>query len=153
MRGGLAHRLIEPGQEALWIDGLYLDLEWLQFSLKRLGDALQSMLARGIGARPVADVSSPATELVNTTLPGRFWPTHLRMNFWANSRGANTLISNVWRTRSTGISQTGPSSPIPALLKRMSMSHFSALATSVRMKEVQLLDAEIVQPKRFYFLP
>jgi hypothetical protein len=49
VKGRLGHRLIEPGQEGLRIDGLYLDLEWLQFSLKRLGDALQSMLARGIG--------------------------------------------------------------------------------------------------------
>jgi hypothetical protein len=29
VKGGLAHRLIEPGQEGLRIDGLYLDLEWL----------------------------------------------------------------------------------------------------------------------------
>jgi hypothetical protein len=49
VKGRLGHRFIEPGQEGLRIDGLYLDLEWLQFSLKRLGDALQSMLARGIG--------------------------------------------------------------------------------------------------------
>ena len=49
VRGGLDHRLIEPGQEGSRIDGLHLDLEWLQFYLKRLGDALQGLLARGIG--------------------------------------------------------------------------------------------------------
>ena len=49
VKGGLGHRLVETSQEGLRIDGLNLDLEWLQFFLKRLGDALQSMLARGIG--------------------------------------------------------------------------------------------------------
>ena len=44
MKGGLGHPLVETSQEGPRIDGLNLDLEWLQFLLKRLGDALQSML-------------------------------------------------------------------------------------------------------------
>ena len=48
MRCGLDHRLVKTGQEGPRIDGLDLDLEWLQVCLKRLGDALQSLLARGI---------------------------------------------------------------------------------------------------------
>ena len=54
VKGRLGHRLIEPGQEGLRIDGLYLDLEWLQFSLKRLGNALQSMLKERGDQLPLA---------------------------------------------------------------------------------------------------
>ena len=51
MKGGLGHRLVETRQVSPRIDGLYLDIEWLQFYLKRLSDAFQSMLARAIGSK------------------------------------------------------------------------------------------------------
>ena len=48
VKDGLGHRLVEARQVVLRIDDLYLDIEWLQFYLKRLGDTFQSMLARAI---------------------------------------------------------------------------------------------------------
>jgi len=45
----LGHRFVVTSQKGPRINGLYLDIEGLQFFLKRLGEALQGMLAREIG--------------------------------------------------------------------------------------------------------
>ena len=67
---------------------------------------------------------------VNTTLPPLFSLIHLATNFWARSNGANTFVSKLLRTNSIGISNTGPASPLPALLNRMSISQVNAYVTS-----------------------
>src|SRR5215471_172148 len=97
-----------------------VDFKALLLLPERVRKVPRSIRKREQSTCPLNEEINPATELANTTLPGRFSSTHLRMNFCASSRGAKTLVSKVRRTRSTGISHAGPFSPIPALLKRMS---------------------------------
>ena len=52
LKGGLGHPLVETSLEGPRIDGLNLNIEGLQFFLKRFGDALQGVLAREIGRLP-----------------------------------------------------------------------------------------------------
>jgi hypothetical protein len=61
---GLGYRLVEASQEGRGIDDLYLDTGGFEFFLKRLGDALQGVLASKIGHLPLNKDISPATALV-----------------------------------------------------------------------------------------
>src|SRR5919201_1242727 len=75
-------------------------------------------------------VKRPPIEEANTIFPCFFCWIHFLMKPCVKASGACTFTSKFLRTRSTGISLTGPASPTPALLNSTSMSHVCAYATS-----------------------
>jgi hypothetical protein len=97
-------------------------------------------------------VSSPATELVNTTtgpflvdplaneLLGQFQGRkNVNLKRLADEIDRNFTDWTVFADR--GVAEKNVNVP------------FQRVGHVIGMKEVQLLDAEIVQPERFYFLP
>jgi len=140
--------IIESSVVSSGIDRLNRDPAGRELIAQRGSDSFQSMLARAIRAEAIGGKHSThrADEYDATRI---FDSRNLRAACCASARLENTFVSNMRRTTSTGISEMGPPSPIPALLNSVSNGKPIACLTSTLVEHVQLVDDQLVAEPSF----
>ena len=147
----VGHPIVESRVVGAGVDGLNGDSRGRQLVAHRGSDPFQRVLAGTVGAQAISgEHSSHRTDEHDASLD--LGLEKLATTCCAMARLEKTFVSNVRRTRSTGISEIGPPSPIAALLTKVSNGQWSACLMSRSSSTSSLSTREPVAEAEFLAL-